>query len=277
MVMRLGLVIVFLFWAPSTLAATPIAGDGGLSLKVIQDTWAPATCLMMEVDPVTSTGTAFPPSAFDAVDLTATGAGGCFYMDSACSQGISTVQISPSASGEPFYYAPAPGTSFISASSSSMQSYNTLKVDAGLVAVPGCLIAAGSADGGAFTDGGASLVPRVQTVDAGGYVSLSGAGSRLGGQLPASFAWGESMGPTGVQLAQGSQQQDLILGVPGDYVFTLTVQFDGGTSYQASATVHVLGANTRPSQSMGCAASPGTWPLALLLVALLPLLRRGLR
>jgi hypothetical protein len=71
--------------------------------------------------------------------------------------------------------------------------------------------------------------------------------SNVGGAPLANFVWAEPMGPTGVQFIQGTSSQGLKLSVPGSYVFTLTAEFDGGGSSQASAVVHVLGSTPPPS------------------------------
>jgi hypothetical protein len=134
---------------------------------------------------------------------------------------------------------------------------------------------AGPEDAGPHSEGpgpGAVLTPAMQTIDAGSLVIVDGTHSLRRGHAPQSYQWAESMGPTGIYLAQGASTQQLILGVPGDYVFTLTAQFDDGASSQASATVRVLGSGMPPpSQSMGCQAIPLAWLLSLGL--LLPLLR----
>jgi MYXO-CTERM domain-containing protein len=112
--------------------------------------------------------------------------------------------------------------------------------------------------GGAPPDGGptAVLLPAIQTVDPGTRVTLDGSGSRA--TAPAvltGYSWGYPSGPTGLSLDAGPTQS-LVLSVPGDYRFQLTVQDSAGRlSAPASAAVHVNGAfPPPPGPGCGCAS-----------------------
>jgi hypothetical protein len=113
-----------------------------------------------------------------------------------------------------------------------------------------------------------------EQVAAGEAVSLDGSGSTpsKGAQLTG-YRWRELGGPTGVQLVD-QPTQALVLEVPGDYRFELTVTDSAGlSSAPVVASLHVDGEAPAVPTLGGCRSGGGA-PGWLALLALIALARR---